>query len=252
MYDKLYRNACIKCYNKLDDYSIKGDIKKNLISDIFNIHINSVYNWIKEKNNNNENNNNENNKYTNSKITIIIENYIIKLFNENIKKKKDIKKTINKIFNISLSSNEGNTPYLNVGWHPDLFILGCNINTRGKHICLILLLGLLKAVDVYINDTIYPYISTNVRNNNVKHIKEFSKNEHRLLTNGSYVMSSVKYTLLIMVSISQIDISLIKVLFGEITCLFTTDIQLSEKTYGQEYELIPIIGPNEVELTDKL
>ena len=150
---------------------------------------------------------------------------------------------------IVISFNEGNTPYLNVGWHPDLFILGCNINTRGKYICLILLLGLLEAVDVYINDTIYPYISNNVRNNNVKHIKEFSKNELRLLTNGSYVMSSIKYTLLIMVSISQIDISLIKVLFGEITCLFTTDIQLSEKTYGQEYELIPIIEPNEVELT---
>ena len=59
---------------------------------------------------------------------------------------------------IVISFNEGKTPYLNVGWHPDLFILGCNINTRGKYICLILLLGLLEAVDVYINDTIYPYI----------------------------------------------------------------------------------------------
>ena len=149
---------------------------------------------------------------------------------------------------IVVSFNEGKTPYLNVGWHPDLFILGCNIDTKGKYICLILLLGLLEAIDVYINDTIYPYISNNVRNNNVKHIKEFSKNELRLLTNGSYVMSSIKYTLLIMVSISQIDISLIKVLFGEITCLFTTDIQLSDKTYGRKYEPIPTIEPNEVEL----
>jgi len=149
---------------------------------------------------------------------------------------------------IVISFNEGKTPYLNVGWHPDLFILGCNIDTGGKYICLILLLGLLEAVDVYINDTIYPYISNNVRNNNVKHIKEFSKNELRLLTNGSYVMSSIKYTLLIMVSISQIDISLIKVLFGEITCLFTTDIQLSEKTYGQEYEPISTIDQAEIEI----
>ena len=149
---------------------------------------------------------------------------------------------------IVISFNEGKTPYLNVGWHPDLFILGCNIDTRGKYICLILLLGLLEAVDVYINDTIYPYISNNVRNNNVKHIKEFSKNELRLLTNGSYVMSSIKYTLLIMVSISQIDISLIKVLFGEITCLFTTDIQLSEKTYGQEYVPIATIDQAEIEI----
>ena len=153
------------------------------------------------------------------------------------------------VITIVISFNEGQTPYLNVGWHPDLFILGCKIDTKGKYLCLILLLGLLEAVDVYINDTIYPYISNNVRNNNVKHIKEFSKNELRLLTNGSYVMSSIKYTVLIMVSISQIDISLIKVLFGEITCLFTTDIQLSEKTYGREYDLIPIIDPNEVELT---
>ncbi len=78
--------------------------------------------------------------------------------------------------------------------------------------------------------------------------KKYTKNELRLLTNGSYVMSSIKYTLLIMVSISQIDISLIKVLFGEITCLFTTDIQLSEKTYGQEYEPIPTIDQAEIEI----
>ena len=151
---------------------------------------------------------------------------------------------------IVISFNEGNTPYLNIGWHPDLFILGCKIDTKGKYICLISLLGLLEAVDVYINDTIYPYISNNVRNNNVKHIKEFTKNELRLLTNGTYVMSSIKYTVYIMVSISQIDISLIKVFFGEIACLFTTDIQLSEKTYGlgQNYEPIPGIDQPDIEL----
>jgi hypothetical protein len=51
-----------------------------------------------------------------------------------------------------------------------------------------------------------------------------------------------------MVSISQIDISLIKVFFGEITCLFTTDIQLSEKTYGQDYKPIPATDKTEIEL----
>ena len=109
MYDKLYRDSCIRCYNKLDEHSIKRDNKKNLISDIFNIHINSLYNWIKEQNNNDNNNNennNENNKYTNSKITIIIEQYVIKLFEENIKKKKDIKKIIKNKFNIILSHKD--------------------------------------------------------------------------------------------------------------------------------------------------
>lgn len=102
-----------------------------------------------------------------------------------------------------------------------------------------IILGLLTAVDVYINDTIFPYINNNVRNNNVKNIKEFSKGEIRLLTNGTYIMSSIKGSVLIMVTISQIDIVLIQVLFGEIACLLTTDTQLSEKTYGQEdYEPI--------------
>jgi hypothetical protein len=43
---------------------------------------------------------------------------------------------------------------------------------------------------------------------------------------------------------------LIKVLFGEITCLFTTDIQLSEKTYGlgQDYKPIPGIDQPDIEL----
>ena len=92
-------------------------------------------------------------------------------------------------------------------------------------------MGLFEIVDVFINDTIYPYVNNNVRDNNIKHIKEFTRMEIQMITNGSFFLSSIKYSLYVMVSISQIDVVLIKVLIGEITCIFTTSIQLSNKTF---------------------
>lgn len=82
-------------------------------------------------------------------------------------------------------------------------------------------------------------VNNNVRDNNVKHIKEFTRNEVRLLTNGSFFLMSIKYSLYVIVSISQIDITLIKVLIGELACVFTTHIQLSDKTFMDgEYTLV--------------
>ncbi len=104
------------------------------------------------------------------------------------------------------------------------------------------MLGVFEVLDVFINDTIYPYINNNVRDNNVKEIKEFTKYETRLITNGSFFISDIKYSLYIMISISQIDIALIKVLIGGLACILTTNMQLSGKTFmGEEYTIVSTV-----------
>jgi hypothetical protein len=135
------------------------------------------------------------------------------------------------IISIVLAFNDTESLYLRYGWHEDLAILGIKINTGYRYVCLLLLLGLLEAIDVFINDTIFPYVNNNVRDNNVKHIKEFTRHEIQLLTNGSFFLSTVKYQLYVMISISQIDIALIRALIGETACIFTTNIQLNGKTF---------------------
>ena len=108
MYDIDYKNICLKIYNYLDRYSIKGNEKKKFIKDVCGISISSLYYWlIEDKINKKENNYIKNNidveRYTNKKITIVIEQYIIFLFNINIVNIKQIKKKIKNKLSISLS-----------------------------------------------------------------------------------------------------------------------------------------------------
>jgi transposase len=95
MFDKNIRQICINVYNQLNKYNIKGNDKKKFISNTFNLHINSLYNWIKK-----ENILKDCNKYLNNKIDFVIENYVILNFKLKIKK---IIKNIKNKFNICLS-----------------------------------------------------------------------------------------------------------------------------------------------------
>jgi transposase len=101
MFDKNIRNICINVYKKIKDYMIKGDDRKDFITQTFNIHINSLYNWIKDANN--DNNNTNFIKYKNSKIDIVIETYIIHIFNDGVTNPKTIKTKIKNKFNLFLS-----------------------------------------------------------------------------------------------------------------------------------------------------
>ena len=47
MYDKNFKMSIVKVYNDLKNYNIKGNNKKNFIRRNFNIHINTLYNWLK-------------------------------------------------------------------------------------------------------------------------------------------------------------------------------------------------------------
>ena len=49
MFNKNIRQIFINVYNQLNKYNIKGVDKKLFITDTFNLHINSLYNWIKKR-----------------------------------------------------------------------------------------------------------------------------------------------------------------------------------------------------------
>ena len=67
--------------------------------------------------------------------------------------------------------------------------------------------------------------------NNVTHIPEFTRREIQVITNGTFFLTSLKYTFYLIVSISQVDVALIRVLIEETACIFTTSLQLSGKTF---------------------
>ena len=80
MFDKNIRQICINVCNQLSKYNIKGIEKKRFTSDTFNLHIDSLYNWIKKVTTVRNNN-----KYLNSKIGSVIENYVIDRFDKKFK-----------------------------------------------------------------------------------------------------------------------------------------------------------------------
>jgi hypothetical protein len=135
--------------------------------------------------------------------------------------------------------HDDTSTFLRYGWHNNFTVLGIHIDTKERYWCLVAVLGLLEALDVFINDTIFPYVNNNVRDNNVTHIAEFTRREIQLLTNGTFFLTSLKYTFYVIVSISQVDVALIRVFIGETACIFTTSIQLSGKTFrGATYAAV--------------
>jgi transposase len=87
-------------YKELKNYNIIGTERKNFIYKISNIHINSIYNWIKNTNVVEI----KRKDYKNKKITNTIEQYIIyKIKTNPIISAKTLKNNIKTEFNISLS-----------------------------------------------------------------------------------------------------------------------------------------------------
>lgn len=127
--------------------------------------------------------------------------------------------------------HDDNSTFMRYGWHSNFAVLGIPIDTGGRYWCLLAVLGILEALDVFINDTIFPYVNNNVRDNNVTHIPEFSRREIQFITNGTFFLTSLKYTFYVIVSISQVDVALVRVLIGETACIFTTSLQLAGKTF---------------------
>lgn len=91
----------LNIYNELPNYNIRGIKRKKIINTIFKGHINSIYNWLKNKNKEIITR-----KYKNKKITNTIELFIISEINNNpIINIKTIKRKILKTFNISISKS---------------------------------------------------------------------------------------------------------------------------------------------------
>jgi transposase len=102
MYDKTAKDIIIKIYKELPNYNINGKNRKTFINNVFEGHINTIYNWL--KNINILNIENKNCKYTNRKITKTIEFYILNTIKKNtlitIKK---IRENIINIFGVTIS-----------------------------------------------------------------------------------------------------------------------------------------------------
>ena len=101
MYNNEIKNILLNIYNELPNYNIRGIKRKNIINNIFKGRINSIYNWLINKQNKVIKR-----TYKNKKITNTIEQFILNEIKVNpVINIKTIKNKILKTFNISISKS---------------------------------------------------------------------------------------------------------------------------------------------------
>ena len=113
-------------------------------------------------------------------------------------------------------------------------IISVVVNDYTKYCFLLLVIAIVKISDVLIQEIGSPIIGFNIYNPDKKVIKEFTKNELQIYGNSMYLINAIKAVLLIMVSISQIDIALWGVFVSETASIFTIRMLLNEKKFLKE------------------
>ena len=71
-------------------------------------------------------------------------------------------------------------------------------------------------------------------NDNLYVITEFTKNELQLLANVMWLINSLTSALFVLITISQFDIAILRIIYSEITTIFTIRLLLNEKEFINE------------------
>jgi hypothetical protein len=124
--------------------------------------------------------------------------------------------------------------YFRLGPSEDLVIISIRINTWNKWCVLLLFIGIIKSVEVIVNELGSPVLAFSVYNPDKKHIIDFTKNELNFLTNSMWFVNGIRVILLIVVSVTQFDIALLGAISSEIVSIFTVRQLLNEKTFSYD------------------
>ena len=132
--------------------------------------------------------------------------------------------------------DNGTSSYFKWGWSDDLVLISIPINTKSRYISVCVYIVLIKASGVLIGEIAGPILGFNIYNPDKKVITEFTKNELQLYGNLQWLIGGFKRLMLIMVSITQIDLALVGMLSSEIMSIFTIRLLLNEKEFKREVD----------------
>ena len=121
-----------------------------------------------------------------------------------------------------------------------ILILSIKINTPQKYICLQFFLLFVEFSRVFTNEIASPILGFNIYNPDKKIITEFTKNELQLLANMMWLINSLTNSLFVMITISQIDIAILRTVYSEMTTIITIRMLLNEKKFICEDNIEPI------------
>lgn len=129
---------------------------------------------------------------------------------------------------------EPDDKYFKIGPNQDLIIMSVKINTTTKYILLQIFLASTEIIRVIVDEIASPILGFNIYNPDKKVITEFNKNELQIMANSLWFIKGLISALSIMVTISQVDITILKVVYSELTAVYTIRVLLNEKKFIQE------------------
>ena len=121
--------------------------------------------------------------------------------------------------------------FMRFGPQADLKLLGIAIDTWSRYWTFQFFLGCVQITDVIIQDLATPIMGFTIYNPDKKIITEFTKNELQLYAQTFWFLSSVKGALMLLVSITQLDIAISKCVYNELAGVVAIRILLNEKTF---------------------
>ena len=135
---------------------------------------------------------------------------------------------------VMITYKDDNNYYLMYGPNDNLYVLSIKINTIQKYVYLQLFLCFVEISRVFTNEIATPILGFNIYNPDKKFITEFTKNELQLLANVMWLINSLTNALFVLITISQFDIAILRIIYSEITTIFTIRLLLNEKEFTNE------------------
>ena len=156
------------------------------------------------------------------------------------------------IFSLVIIFNTNKSTYWRFGPHSDFILISVVIDNWVKYGLLLILVGILKVSQCIIAEVAHPIIGFNIYNPDKKEITEFTKIELQIYGNAMYTIDAIRNVLMIMMSITQIDIALWGVVCSEITSIFTIRMLLDDKSFKPTNHHSSIPDNNIIEEEDEI
>ena len=94
--------------------------------------------------------------------------------------------------------------------------------------------GICSNKSVIINEIANPILGFTIYNPDKKEVEEFSRCELQTYANLHWILEAIRSTLMVLVTISQLDIALLRVMYGEMTSFYTIRMLLNEKKFPED------------------
>jgi hypothetical protein len=121
--------------------------------------------------------------------------------------------------------------YMRYGPQSDLKLLGIAIDTWSRYWTFQFCMGCIQITDVIIQDMMGPIIAFNIYNPDKKVITLFTKNELQGYAQTFSFLSSIKNALMLLVSITQLDIVISMCVYNTLASVVVIRLLLNEKTF---------------------